>query len=110
MKEKIISSFIAFLMIFTFIPAINAYAAQTLTNSKTGTQDEYSYELWKDYGNTSMSLNQGGTFSCSWNNIGNALFRKGKKFDCTKTYKQLGNISIEYGCDYKPSGNSYLCL
>lgn len=111
MKEKLISLFISVLMFFTFIPAVNAYAAQkVLTNNSTGIQDGYNYELWKDYGNTSMTLNNGGAFSCQWSNIGNALFRKGKKFDCTKTYKQLGNISIDYGCDYKPSGNSYLCV
>jgi len=68
------------------------------------------YELWKDYGTTSMTLNAGGTFDCSWSNIGNALFRKGKKFDCTQTWSQLGNISVDYGCTYNPSGNSYLCV
>lgn len=38
------------------------------------------------------------------------LFRKGKTFDCTKTYSQIGNISIDYGCYYQPKGNSYLCV
>jgi hypothetical protein len=85
-------------------------AATTLYNNATGTQDGYNYELWKDYGTTSMTLNGGGAFDCSWSNIGNALFRKGKKFDCTKTYQQIGNISIDYGCDYRPNGNSYLCV
>ena len=59
---------------------------------------------------TSMTLNGGGNFSCWWDNIGNALFRKGKTFDCTKTYSQIGNISIDYGCYYQPEGNSYLCV
>jgi peptidoglycan/xylan/chitin deacetylase (PgdA/CDA1 family) len=81
-----------------------------LYNNATGNQDGYDYELWKDYGTTSMTLNGGGAFDCSWSNIGNALFRKGKKFDSTKTYQQIGNISIDYGCDYRPSGNSYLCV
>ena len=57
-----------------------------------------------------MTLNEGGAFNCQWSNIGNALFRKGKKFDSTKTYQQIGNISFDYGCDYKPNGNSYLCV
>lgn len=29
---------------------------------------------------------------------------------CTKTYFQIGNISIDYGCYYQPKGNSYLCV
>lgn len=90
--------------------ATNVYAAETIMDNATGSQDGYNYELWKDYGNTSMALNGGGTFSCEWNNIGNALFRKGIKFDSTKTYQQIGNISVDYGCDYQPSGNSYLCV
>ena len=61
---------------------------------KCGAEYDYDYELWKDTGNTSMTLNAGGTFECSWSNINNALFRKGKKFDSTKTYKEIGNISI----------------
>ena len=66
--------------------------------------------LWKDYGDTSMTVKGGGTFECWWQNIGNALFREGVKFDCTKTYQQIGNISINYGVDYQPNGNSYLCV
>ena len=91
-------------------PAVTAEAATVLTENKTGTQDGYNYELWKDYGTTSMTLNSGGTFDCSWSNIGNALFRKGIKFDCTKTYSQLGNITVNYGVNYQPNGNSYLCV
>ena len=83
-----------------FVPALKVQAATTITENKTGNQDGYDYELWKDGGNTSMTLNSGGTFICQWSNIGNALFRKGKKFDSTKTYQQIGNISFDYGCDY----------
>lgn len=92
------------------MPCVEVSAAQTIYDNATGTQDGYNYELWKDYGTTSMTLNSGGTFSCQWSNIGNALFRKGIKFDCTKTYQQIGNIAVEYGCNYQPSGNSYLCV
>jgi peptidoglycan/xylan/chitin deacetylase (PgdA/CDA1 family) len=86
------------------------FAAQTITSNQTGSIDGYDYELWKDSGTTSMTLNGGGKFSCSWSNINNALFRIGKKFDSTQTYQQLGNISVDYGCDYQPNGNSYLCV
>ena len=111
MKQKIMVLFLAVAMCYTFtIPAVNVQAATTLTNNATGTIDGYNYELWKDSGTTSMTLNGGGKFSCSWNNINNALFRIGKKFDSTKTYQQLGNISVNYGCNYQPNGNSYLCV
>lgn len=81
-----------------------------LTDSKIGEEDGYSYELWKDSGDTTMTLTGDGCFDCEWKNINNALFRIGKKFDCTKTYEEIGNIELEYDVDYNPDGNSYLCL
>ncbi|MDE6363355.1 MAG: glycoside hydrolase family 11 protein [Lachnospiraceae bacterium] len=86
-----------------------AQAAQTIYDNDIGIQDDYNYELWKDYGTTSMTLNGGGTFTCQWSDINNALFRKGKKFDMTRSFQQIGKISIDYGCNYQPNGNSYLC-
>ncbi len=83
---------------------------QVLTENATGMIDGYNYELWKDNGQTSMSLLGGGKFSCSWGNINNALFRIGKKFDCTKTWQQLGSITVNYNVDYRPNGNSYMCV
>ncbi|MBP5325675.1 MAG: glycoside hydrolase family 11 protein [Pseudobutyrivibrio sp.] len=111
MKKKLaaalLSVAVSAAMLFT---PITVKAATTIYNNDTGNQDGYDWELWKDTGNTSMTLNAGGTFECSWSNINNALFRKGKKFDSTKTYKEIGNISFDYGCDYNPNGNSYLCV
>lgn len=109
MKQGKMRLFLVMLMCFT-LTTVNAQAATTITSTQTGTNDGYYYSLWKDSGTTSMTLNSGGTFSCEWSNIGNALFRKGIKFDETKTYDQLGNITVNYGCDYQPSGNSYLCV
>ena len=83
---------------------------KVLTENATGQIDGYSYELWKDNGTTSMTLLGGGKFSCSWSNINNALFRIGKKWDCTKTWQQLGSISVAYNVDYQPNGNSYMCV
>ena len=85
-------------------------AATTLYNNATGKIDGVDYTLWKDYGNTSMTLNGGGAFECSWGSIGNALFRTGKTLDSTKTYSQYGNITCDYSAYYNPSGNSYLCV
>ena len=87
MQHKKLMGIVALLMCLTLVaPTVTIEAATTIYNNQTGTQDGYNYELWKDYGTTSMTLNGGGTFSCQWSNIGNALFRKGKKFDATKTY------------------------
>ncbi len=92
------------------VPATKADAATVLYNNATGYEGNYAYELWKDYGDTSMTLKGNGLFECWWENIGNVLFRKGVKWDCTQTYSQLGNITVTYGVDYQPNGNSYLCV
>ncbi len=114
MRKHTISRFfhglLAAAVCLTFTPLPTASAATVITENKTGTEDGYAYELWKDNGNTSMTLTGGGTFSCEWSNINNCLFRKGKKYDCTQTYEELGNITIEYGVDYQPNGNSYMCV
>jgi len=89
---------------------VNVQADVTITSNDTGTHGGYNYELWKDSGNTTMVLKDGGAFSCSWNNINNALFRKGKKYNETQTHQQIGNITMTYACDYRPNGNSYLSV
>ena len=85
-------------------------AATVLTENREGRDGEYTYSLWKDYGDTSMTVKGDGKFECSWKDIGNALFREGIKFDCTKKYQQIGDITVEYGVDYHPDGNSYMCV
>lgn len=92
------------------MPLSSSMAATVLTENATGTEDGYDYELWKDSGTTQMTLTGNGTFTCSWSNINNALFRTGKKYGCTQTYKEMDPIYVEYEVDYNPSGNSYLCL
>ena len=81
-----------------------------LFDSTIGEEDGYSYELWKDSGTTRMTLTGDGTFSCEWSNINNSLFRRGLKFDCTQTYREIGNITCDFAADYNPDGNSYLCI
>jgi len=83
---------------------------KVITENGTGKIDGYDYSLWKDRGNTKMTLLGGGKFSCEWNNINNCLFRIGKVWDCTKTWEQLGTISVAYNVDYRPNGNSYMCV
>ena len=81
-----------------------------ITESELGTLDGYDYELWKDSGTTTMTLEGQGLFRCQWSDINNALFRIGKKFDCTQTWEEIGDITVKYGADYFPVGNSYLCV
>ncbi|MDQ2084880.1 glycoside hydrolase family 11 protein [Herbivorax sp. ANBcel31] len=108
MKQKAMV-LLAVMMCFTLLLAPNVQA-QTITENEIGTHDGYDYEYWKDEGTGSMTLTEGGTFSCEWSNINNILFRKGQKFDETQTHQELGNIVVEYDVDYNPDGNSYLCI
>ena len=108
--SKIAGCLTALIVCGTNLPSLNADAATVITENKTGTEDGYAYELWKDSGNTTMTLTGNGTFTCEWNNINNCLFRKGQKFDCTQTYQDLNGVYIDYGVDYKPNGNSYMCV
>ena len=85
-------------------------ALYVITENELGSTDGYDYELWKDYGTTEMILNGSGCFTCNWSDINNALFRIGRKFDSTKTWQEIGNICVDYGADYYPVGNSYLCI
>ncbi|MDP4182327.1 MAG: glycoside hydrolase family 11 protein, partial [Bacillota bacterium] len=112
MKQKmmVIISIITTFTILCTLFSTNANAATTYTENKTGNIDGYDFELWKDNGTTSMTLNGGGNYSCSWSNINNALFRTGKKYDETKTWQELGNISIDFNANYQPNGNSYLAV
>ncbi|HEX9062233.1 MAG TPA: glycoside hydrolase family 11 protein, partial [Clostridia bacterium] len=110
MKQKTMVIF-AILMCFTILTTLfTVQAATTITSNQTGTQSGYDYELWKDFGNTSMTLYDGGAFSCQWSDIGNALFRIGKRFNRSQTHQQVGDISVNYSSNFQPSGDSYLAV
>ncbi len=111
MKHKIRGKFsilLSLTLLFSLFP-LNAQA-QTVTSNDTGTHGGYNYEYWKDNGNGTMVLKDGGAFSCEWNNINNILFRKGLKYNETQTHQQIGNMSMTYECNYQPNGNSYLSV
>lgn len=106
----LLTSIAAVSLVASMMPAYTANAGIVLYDSDTGIEDGYNYELWKDRGDTKMELTGNGTFKCEWGNINNCLFRTGKKFDSTQTYKEIGNIQFDYNVDYHPNGNSYLCV
>ncbi len=87
-----------------------AALSDTITGNQTGLHNGYDYELWRDSGDVRMSLKTDGAFACSWRNIHNALFRIGKKFDDMPACDRLADLKLTYGCDYRPVGNSYLCV
>ena len=87
-----------------------AVTPQPITENALGTVDGYDYELWKDRGETEMHLQGGGAFRCDWKDINNALFRIGRKFDCTQVWQEVGPIRVDYAAEYAPVGNSYLCV
>ena len=102
--------FILALLLVGFVIPIDEESAITVMSNEIGTHDGYDYEFWKDTGDGLMILKDGGRFSCEWDNINNILFRKGSKFNETQTHQQLGDITVEYGVDFQPNGNSYLCV
>ncbi|MCT2537109.1 glycoside hydrolase family 11 protein [Aquibacillus koreensis] len=109
MKKSRWLLFTLILVCLALVLPISVSAA--VTSNETGTHGGYNYEFWKDTGGSgSMTLNSGGTFSAEWSNVGNILFRKGKKFDETQSHQQIGNMSIDFGANYQPNGNSYLTV
>jgi len=104
--------FVLLMVITAFADAETDTNTLTLTKNKIGKFGDSDYELWRDKGEAVMNVNIDGTFSCEWDKskTGNVLFRTGKKFDQSRTHEEIGEFSLEYGCDYQPVGNSYLSV
>jgi uncharacterized repeat protein (TIGR02543 family) len=102
-------------------------AQETKTSNGTWNYNGYDYELWSENnaGTTTMILNgdngtganaKGGTFSATWKNTINILFRAGRKFSTTtggtisgreppKPALDYGNISVEFAATWSSSDN-----
>lgn len=108
-RKKLKVSLVAF---FIFVLLLPMHLNAQITSNETGVHDGYDYEFWKDDGGGgTMILNSGGAFYADWGGgINNILFRKGKKFDSTQTHQQIGNMTINFGANYNPDGNSYLTV
>jgi len=113
--KKYLVCLTAFLTALTTAPAA-VYTDTALVNaadqSDQGTKDGYDWDLWNQNGsgNVLMDVGDNGTFSCSWSEIENCLFRSGKKLGGTKTWQDYGEIQINYEVDYTSDGNSYLTV
>jgi len=107
MKKRMFLFLAAVFMICT----VGLLTAQQYCSNSTGQNGGYYYEHWTDGGGSAcMTLGSGGTYSVTWSNCNNFVSRKGRNYDDTKTYQQLGDISINYACTYNPNGNSYLTV
>lgn len=100
MPKKYVSGFLTILLFLNLFG--NHVIAQTLTSNRGGEQGGFHYEYWKDEGDGTMILGEGGNFSCTWD-AHNILFRKGIR-------PGERNQTITYSADYRPNGNSYLTV
>ncbi len=81
-------------------------SAQTLTSNSTGNHGGYYYTFWKDSGNASMNLLDGGRYQSSWNN-GTNNWVGGKGWNPGSNSRVI-NYSGYYGVNN--SQNSFLAL
>jgi len=87
---------------------------KTVTSNELGSYDGYDYEFWKNNNASGkMTVGNKGTFSCEWTSNGagsNILFRSGRRFSATQTFRQVGDITFNYSASYSPAGTSYLSV
>jgi len=84
------------------VVATNAFADTTITSNQTGTNNGYFYSYWKDNGNVTMTLGNGGQYSVSMNSINNSVVGKGWKPGSAHT--------VNYSGSWNCGGNCYLAL
>ncbi|MCL2638101.1 MAG: glycoside hydrolase family 11 protein [Oscillospiraceae bacterium] len=115
MKKKLIASLIA--VIFVLASTITTGAESTVINSNTIRNiNGWDVEYWRDSGTGTMTFNNDGTFSCTWDArpSSNILFRAGKKFgqpaNVSQSHTQIGEISLTFDATHSTDVNSLLCV
>lgn len=86
----------------TLAGVAQAEANRTLTSNLTGTHNGYFFSYWKDSGNVTMTLGEGGNYSVQMSGINNFVGGKG--------WKPGSNRSVNYSGTFSPNGNGYLAL
>ena len=106
---------IAFVLLTTLVVSANL----TVTRNMIGVLGDFDFEFWRESeGKGTMTVYRDGTFECSWEDADVILFRTGKKMgnpggrrtDNIFKHEEYGDIFISYAADYRPDGNSYLCI
>ena len=87
-----------------------AFRSKKITENRIGKTNSLDYELWKDYGDVSMTVYRNGRFDCCWDRAGNVLFRTGRKFNSRLPHEKIGEIAVDYEADYEPQGTSFLSV
>jgi endo-1,4-beta-xylanase len=80
----------------------HAEADRVVTSNSTGTHNGFFYSYWKDNGNVTMTLGQGGSYSVQWSNMNNMVVGKG--------WKPGSSHTVNYSGTFSPNGNGYLAL
>lgn len=92
------------LLLGTAIFGATSAQAQDLTNNATGTHDGFYYSFWKDTGNVTFGLREGGRYTSQWSNINNWVGGKGWNPGGRKVVNYSGSYNVDN------SQNSYLAL
>ena len=96
-------------------PVRDRTVSRTLTSNFIGTINGWDVELWthnRNEGSIEMVIFNDGTFSCSYEQTFNTLFRAGKKFPRNTRVDSIANASVMYNVtEFTSTGDvSYLCL
>ncbi len=86
----------------------SADRTKVITESTIDSLNGMDYELWKDSGETKMTVSGSGAYICEWKDTHNVIFRTGRKFKETRPVSSFGRIDLQYAADYRPEGNSFL--
>jgi len=110
MKRRLFGLVSAVVLAATSVPCMAVFADDDQVMDTTA--DGYDYEAWNQNFKGTWKMNPGtdGCYTCSWSGIFNFLARMGKRFSEKKSYKQWGDVELDYEVTITPRGNVYMCV